>query len=745
MQTHRIRMPFFTSIIIGVVLTLLLAACGADTAAPDTGAASNDANVAAQPTTEPTPVTFDGEAVIYVAAPLSGRAAGEGQAQAAGARLAAEILNEQGGVLGREIVVKVVNDRGTPEHAATVAAEIVAAAENGETVLGVIASETSDPQYQAVQAVYLADDSALDSLIVVPASTSPLASPLDDPRFFRLSAPNSTQSAEIAATLQENRLLDVLMVQSETRTGDVLAGQFTDMVAGLDITLLDTVTVDDMNTDFSATAEDIIAQNPAALFLATEPFESSQLLTALYNNDYQGAIYAADMALPYSVVDELGCQAEGLYRASVVPSPSTVMADAQLARYAANEGRVAEPFSVAGYAAVEFIVRSYAAAGDIDASAAAGRALNGTTTTLIGDLRFDADGDRIDPAMHFQQVQARLFQDAYSREVGSPVQSADADDAGNQTYLDLTFADDAPAVTFADLNWNSALFNNAIARIILESAYAVPTYAVPGSTVPSFQRLTRGEVDVVMERYNFDDSVSEALASSQIVDLGVNFTNAVQGWFVPRYVIEGDSERGIDPIAPDLSAIDDLERYVRTFSDGQGGTGQFYGGVPGWTAHKINCLKLKAYRLDDNYAQVTSSSTSDLFGALDAAYDAGEPILLYLWSPTWPLAEYDLVQLSEPDYTEACWQTDRGCAYPTSDVRILAHGDLPERAPDAAEFLRAFSHDIEQVTEFLLRIEAEGLTPDAAARLWLQAHEDVWAGWLDNDDAQVQAVRAALS
>ena len=153
----------------------LLAACGADTAAPqDTAADDTSSSEDAQASvTQPTPVSFDGQAVIYVAAPLSGPNAGEGQAQAAGARLAADILNEQGGVLGREIVIEVVNDRGSPDGAEAAAEQVIAAVDD-QTILGVVASETSDPQYQAVQNVYLSDDSLLDSLVVVPASTSPL-------------------------------------------------------------------------------------------------------------------------------------------------------------------------------------------------------------------------------------------------------------------------------------------------------------------------------------------------------------------------------------------------------------------------------------------------------------------------------------------------------------------------------------------------------------------------------------------
>ena len=702
-----------------LLVAALAAACGASLSAP----------TADSPTPTATAAPLSGEAVIYVTAPLSGPGAEEGQAQAAGARLAADVLNEQGGLGGQEIIVRTLNDRGTLEGAQQ-AAETIAT--SGDTIYGVVTSEGSDPTLQAVQDTYLGGALSPAPLVVVPASTHPDAVTPDDPRFFRLSAPNQAQAAEIAAVMREGNLSDAITVQSPTERADMLTAQFEQAADEYGVSLLDTVSVTPTGTNFADVAADIFAQNPAGLFLATDAFETAQLLTALYAIDYQGAIYAADYAMPYSVVDELGCQAEGLYRASVVPGASTVMTANQQQRYAANEGRVPEPFSVAGYAAVEFIVRAYNDAETTDAATAAEYARSTPVSTLMGEMQFDDSGNRQDPALHFQQVQARLFRDAFARTAGEPPQVSEQGGDANETYLARSFAEGVEPVVFADLNWNSALFHNAIARYIIESGYDTPTHAVPGSTVPSFQRLVRGDVDVILERYNFDDTVAEAIASGQIADLGVNFTDAVQGWFVPRYVVEGDNAA-----APELQSVEQLDGYTDLFAaEGQSGVGAFYGGVPGWTAHKINCQKLKAYRLDDDYAQVTSDSTAELFGALDTAYSAGDPILIYLWTPTWPLASYDLMQLDEPAYDPECWQENRGCAYPTSDVRVLVAGDLPERAPEVSDFLENIEMDIDDVTQMLLRIENGEFTPDEAAIHWLQENEDVWSSWLPGEVAE---------
>ena len=110
-------------LILGVLLLLplLFVACGG-------GGDGGSANVATDATLVATPSpelpAFEGKPlVVYVVGPLSGPDAQRGQAQAAGARVAADQLNRDGGLLGREILVKAINDFGDPEGALEAVAE----------------------------------------------------------------------------------------------------------------------------------------------------------------------------------------------------------------------------------------------------------------------------------------------------------------------------------------------------------------------------------------------------------------------------------------------------------------------------------------------------------------------------------------------------------------------------------------------------------------------------------------------
>ena len=121
---------------------------------------------------------------------------------------------------------------------------------------------------------------------------------------------------------------------------------------------------------------------------------------------------------------------------------------------------------------------------------------------------------------------------------------------------------------FAGGNWDSCQFVNTIVRFIIESGYGYPTYSEYGSTIPLFQRIRRGDVHVFLEGWlpNIVELYDKAIAENQIADVGLLYGDAIQGWFVPRYVIEGDSKREIKPIASDLESVNDLERYRTIFA-----------------------------------------------------------------------------------------------------------------------------------------------------------------------------------
>ena len=714
-----------------VALSLLLAACAGD------GDGGPGPGGTLAPTAEPTPTavtTFEGEAVVYVVAPLSGEDAQKGQALGAGARFAAEELNRVGGVLGNKVLVKVINDRGDPEGALDAAQRVAGAARAGEKVIGLVIHEASDPQLESVSQVYLDPGSGLNVLVVVPASTELVPAGISDQRFFRLSASSISQASEVAHVLREGGLPDVVVVHSSTPEGKTLADEFRKAAMNLDVDVLATIEILPPDAgSYAGLVDQVRELNPSALFFAAGEDEAAVFLSDLFGFEFQASVYGSNQALSYTVVDELGCQAEGLQFASLLPDPSVALTSQQLSKYAALEGRAAEPYTVAGYSAVEFMVRAFEKAGSLDAQGAGMEAHRTKIATILGELAFDDGGNPVNPKIHFFQVQGRQFSESFARAVGSPPKETQAGAAGKTTMLNVQFESDKEPVSFAGLNWDSAQFANSIARIIIESGYGHPTYSVYGSTIPLFQSLRKGDVQVYMEGWlpNLQELYDKAITDGVIEDVGLFFGNAIQGWFVPKYVIEGDPTREIVPIAPDLRAVNDLKRYSSVFaSEGQPGIGRLIDGSSGWASYKIDCMKLKAYRLDDRYAQITSGSEAALFAALSSAYENGEPILTYLYEPSWPIARFDLVQITEPDFNQEAWNRNKGVEFPLAQIKKLVHPDLTRQAPELVEFLGNISMTSEQISDILQTMKDLGLTPEEYASIWLKENETTWSGWV---------------
>ena len=213
-------------------------------------------------------------------------------------------------------------------------------------------------------------------------------------------------------------------------------------------------------------------------------------------------------------------------------------------------------------------------------------------------------------------------------------------------------------VVFADAGWDSVKFHNAVASFIGTHAYNITPKIISGSTPIIQTALLRGDVDVHMELWTDNVPTFEAdMKTGKLLNLGINFDDDKQGFYVPRYLIEGDAKRGIKALAPDLKTVKDLARYAHLFKDPEDPSkGRLYGAIPGWSIDKILYLKYEAYGLNKNYVYFRSGSEPALNSAFLAAYTKGEPIVGYNYEPTWLTGKLDLVLLQDEPYNEVGFQ-----------------------------------------------------------------------------------------
>ncbi|HCP07002.1 MAG: Putative ABC transporter, periplasmic substrate-binding protein [Synergistales bacterium 58_81] len=332
--------------------------------------------------------------------------------------------------------------------------------------------------------------------------------------------------------------------------------------------------------------------------------------------------------------------------------------------------------------------------------------------------------------------------------------------AGRKTLLALALAvvvglasiptaSAAGNVVMVDFSWSSVQMHNRIAGFILEHGYGYTPDYMFAESVPGLTGLQQGDIDIAMEMWidNVLEWYDEAVEKNkQVIDLGPVFPDAPQGWYVPTYIIKGDKERGIEPVAPDLKSVFELPKYWELFKDPEvPNKGRFYNAIPGWVVHDINLKKLEAYNLTDTFINFDPGSQTALMTAIVSAYEKGEPVLAYYWEPEWIMGMLDMTMLEEPPYDPERWGEgkDYGCAFPAARVHIGVNAEFAGKNRQVVEFLKKYETTLAHNNEALAYMQQEEASVEDAAIWFLKNHKDVWKAWLPGDVAG--KVEAALA
>ncbi len=287
---------------------------------------------------------------------------------------------------------------------------------------------------------------------------------------------------------------------------------------------------------------------------------------------------------------------------------------------------------------------------------------------------------------------------------------------------------DTTTIVFGDVSWDSVQVHNRIAAFIIENGFeGYKADFIPGDTLPIVNGIMQGDIDVDMESWhsNWPEAYDKGIASGNLVDLGQNMPDAPQGWWVPRYLIEGP-----DAVAPDLKSVSDLPKYADLFKDPEDPSkGLIYGGVAGWSQMEVSEEIFAEFDLEGTYNLGITGSGAALAGTMVGAYQKKEGWVGYYWAPTPILGKLDMVRLEGSEYDPAA-------------VNILVNPSMLEKAPDVVEFLKKYATTVDDNNEFLARMDAEGWDTTETAKWFLQNKEEVWTKWVSEEVAA--KVKAAL-
>jgi branched-chain amino acid transport system substrate-binding protein len=341
-----------------------------------------------------------GEAVVYVAAPLSGFQANGGQTVLGGVRLAAEEINRNGGLLGYRVVVRPLDDESDSDVAVAQVDEVQAALNRGETVLGVIGHLNSGQTLAAME-LYR----AMDIVVVTPTASEQSLTTRGYTNFFRVNANDSVQAA-VAAGFLVNSLSArrVAVIHNDTEYGQGLAASVVQELEARGASAVIRLQVAEGQSTFPTEIERLQQEEFDAIFYAGYEIEAPYLRASLVENGLNAPMLASDGAFLAATIDESNGTAEGMFVSAFAPSPAETADDRWIEAYQAVEFRNPDTYSVNGYVAMQVLAAGARDADSFDSGDVAEALRGNEVQTLLGGLAFEDDGDLVDPQIWIYRV-----------------------------------------------------------------------------------------------------------------------------------------------------------------------------------------------------------------------------------------------------------------------------------------------------------------------------------------------------
>ncbi|MFQ5858201.1 MAG: branched-chain amino acid ABC transporter substrate-binding protein [Anaerolineae bacterium] len=341
-----------------------------------------------------------GDAIVFVAVPLSGFQANGGQTVLGGVRLAAEEINRRGGLLGYRIVVRPLDDESDSDVAVDQVSRIQQALSNRERVLAVIGHLNSG---QTLAAMELYKDMSL--VVITPTASEQSLTLRNYTNFFRVNANDAVQAAVDARFLVEKLAARrVAVIFNNTEYGRGLAASLVKELEQRGAEAVLQLEVEEGQGRYEAEVARVKAAGPDAVFYAGYEIEAPYLRAALVEAGVTAPMLASDGAFLAATIDEAAGAAEGMYVSAFAPSPDNVADERWIEAYQAVEYRNPDTYSVNGYVAMQVLAEGVRRANSLDFAAITDALRRNPIKTLLNELRYQPNGDLADPQIWIYQV-----------------------------------------------------------------------------------------------------------------------------------------------------------------------------------------------------------------------------------------------------------------------------------------------------------------------------------------------------
>ncbi|WP_405902005.1 ABC transporter substrate-binding protein [Streptomyces sp. NBC_00656] len=279
----------------------------------------------------------------------------------------------------------------------------------------------------------------------------------------------------------------------------------------------------------------------------------------------------------------------------------------------------------------------------------------------------------------------------------------------------------AKTVTLSVQSWVGAQANVAVAEYLLEHELGYRVDTVQIDEVPAWDALSQGRVDAILEDWGHPDQEARYVRDKKTIRSGgeLGVTGHI-GWFVPTYFAKQH---------PDVTDWRNLDTYADSFRTAEsGGKGQLLDGSPSYVTNDKALVK----NLGLDYQVVFSGSEAAQITQIKQFAKEKKPFLTYWYKPQWLFEQVPMTEVKLPAYKEGCDAEPEkvACAYPHTPLKKYLNARFAGAGGRAATFLKNFSWGTEDQNKVALMIADQKMSPQDAAKEWVDANEQKWRAWI---------------
>jgi len=237
----------------------------------------------------------------------------------------------------------------------------------------------------------------------------------------------------------------------------------------------------------------------------------------------------------------------------------------------------------------------------------------------------------------------------------------------------------------------------------------------------AWQGFASGQVDVIMENWGHPDLTKKYITEQKVaVDGGPTGNEGQIGWYVPPWLAKEH---------PDILDWHNLDKYAGQFKTSESGSqGQLLDGDPSFVTNDEALVT----NLHLDYKVVYAGSEAALIQSFRDAEQNKKWVLGYFYSPQWFLAEVPLEKVALPPYTKGCDDDAAkvACDYPDYELNKIMSTTFADSGSPAAALVKKFSWTNDDQNLVAKYITADKLSPEDAAKKWVDANPDKVEAWL---------------